>query len=54
MREVNYNTWTSKFDNFPDFQSVISDSPLSDINDISDRPYTRGSNYGFWLSDEIF
>ena len=27
IREVNYNTWTFKFDNFPKFQNVISDRP---------------------------
>ena len=27
MREANYNTRTLKFNNFPEFQNVISNSP---------------------------
>ena len=30
IREANYNTWTFKFDNFSEFQNVISDTlPLT-------------------------
>ena len=29
VKEASYSTWTFKFDNFSEFQNIISDSPLT-------------------------